>query len=144
MTINNQISLNQDLNISVKSVIFLKYFLDSHLGTSDNSENDYLTKAEHFLNLYPLFDGNVKVYNLKFFVFPSNFSEKDKSKFLYALIKFLSKINEVIVYRDKIDDSGKIVIKRQVNPDISVYNYIGNNDLHVKYSNNSYALLFDK
>lgn len=123
-----KIQLMTNLEISTKVKTFLNYFLDSQLGVSDNSEIDYLLKAEEFLKLNPLFDGNVKVYNLKFFIFPINFSDKEKSKFLWALIKFLSKINEVIFYRDKIDDPGKIIIKRQVNPDLSVYKYIGNND----------------
>lgn len=141
----NLIKLNQEIIFPESVKKFLQFLLmENELGIQNLDENHLKEKINKFVTENLDFNGNnIKVYNLKLYQFPNNFDEKQKNKFLYLLIHAVGYACECVVKRDGIEDPGPIIIKRQVNPPIEVYRQRSDHD-SVKYSKNSYALLFDR
>lgn len=140
---SNLITLNEEIIFPESVKRFLQFLLlENELGIQDLDENHLKEKINKFVTENLDFNGdNIKVYSLKLYQFPNNFDEKKKNKFLYLLIHAVGYACECVVKRDGIEDPSPIIIERQVNPPLEVYKYIKNT---VRYSNNSYALLFDR
>ncbi len=145
---SNLITLNQEIIFPESVKKFLQFLLlENKLGIQDLDKNSLEENVKNYvtenldlsLSEFDRFNGNI--YNLKNYQLPNNFDEKKKNKFLYLLIHAVGYACECVVKRDGIEDPCPIIIERQANPPLEVYKYIKNT---VRYSNNSYALLFDR
>lgn len=140
----NLITLNQEIIFPESVKKFLQFLLlENELGIQDLDENHLKEKINKFVTENLDFNGdNIKVYSLKLYQFPNNFDEKKKNKFLYSLIHAVGFACKCVMERDGIeDDHNEILFQRNVNPPLEAYRF---KKYTARYSNNSYALLFDK